>query len=146
MRKVLCAISLTAAAALTASGAQAAHYNHHHHPPHVYVYRSHNYAAPVDATVGVAGGTVVGVGVSQGWWGATAAGAALPATAAGAAAVGGVVGIGAVAAVDAVLQPCRGLHAVFGLNHGACEDGHYVGYGPRMAYYYNRHGERVYER
>lgn len=127
MRKTLCMISLAVAAALATSTAEAA--------PYV---DAPNYAAPAEATVGVIGGTVIGLGISEGWWGSTAAGATLPTTAAGAAALGGVAGIGAVAVVDAAVQPCRGFHAMFALNHGACENGHYVGYGPRVRY--RRHG------
>jgi hypothetical protein len=126
MRKTLCMISLAAAAALATSTVEAA--------PYV---DAPNYAAQAEATVGVIGGTVIGLGISEGWWGSTAAGATLPTTAAGAA-LGGVAGIGAVAVVDAAVQPCRGFHAMFALNHGACENGHYVGYGPHVRY--RRHG------
>ena len=51
----------------------------------------------------------------------------LPTTAAGAAAVGGVAGVGAVALIDAAVQPCRGFHALFGMNHDECVNGVYVG-------------------
>jgi hypothetical protein len=122
MRKILCVLSLAAAAALTASTAQAAE-------GYYYPYPAHDRTAG-EFGAGVVGGTIAGVGVSQGWWGATVAGAALPTTAAGAAAIGGVVGIGTVAVLDAALEPCRGFAAVFGLNKDACVDGHYVGYGP----------------
>jgi len=102
-------------------------------------YTGPSYAGPERAEVatGVVGGTVVGLGLSEGWFGAAPAvgGAALPATAAGAAAVGGVAGVGAIAAIDAVTEPCRGLHALFGMNHGACVDGQYVGYGPHRTVY-----------
>jgi len=131
MRKVLCVLSLAAAAALTASTAQAARY----YPYPAYPYANRD-AAELGA--GAVGGTVAGLGVSEGWWGATAAGATLPTTVAGAAALGGVAGIGVVAALDAVTEPCRGFAAIFGVNHGACENGHYVGYGPRVRY--RRHG------
>jgi len=67
-------------------------------------------------------GTVIGLDVAEGRWGATAAGAALPATAAGAVAVGGVAGVGTVALIDAFVQPCRGFAAL---------NGQYVGYRPR---------------
>jgi hypothetical protein len=36
-----------------------------------------------------------------------------------------------VVAVDAFTQPCRGFAAAFGLNHGKCENGYYVGDSPR---------------
>jgi hypothetical protein len=128
MRKLLCVLSLAGAAALTASTAQAAYY----YP--VTVYPQYPVRTPAETTTGVVAGTAVGVGVSEGWFGSTVAGAALPAGAAGAAAVGGVAGIGAIALIDAATQPCRGFAALFGLNHGACVDGHYVGYGPRTRY------------
>ena len=96
---------------------------------------TYSYVAPV---AGLAAGTVVGVGLYNGWFGAapTIAGGALPTTAAGAAAMGGVAGIGAVALIDGVAQPCRGFHALFGANREACVDGQYVGYAPRPARYY----------
>ena len=107
MRKLLySAISLAAAAAFaTPALAQ---------PPG---YRAYDYApayhsrAAADFGAGVVGGTVAGLGVSEGWWGAAAT-AALPTTAAGAAAIGGVAGIGAVVASmrrpsrAAALLPC----------------------------------------
>jgi hypothetical protein len=93
-------------------------------------------AQGAEVAVGAATGTVVGVGLANGWWGANPAiaGTALPTTAAGAAAVGGVAGIGTIAAIDAVIQPCRGFQALFGLNHGACVNGEYVGYAPQPMY------------
>ncbi|MEJ2623317.1 MAG: hypothetical protein P8Z80_01865 [Pseudolabrys sp.] len=45
----------------------------------------------------------------------------------GAAAVGGVAGMATLPAVDAMLEPCRGMAAVFNLSQGECRDGHYVG-------------------
>lgn len=97
-------------------------------------YRGYAYAPPTEQEArtagafgaGVVGGTVAGLGVSEGWWGSAAA-AALPTTAVGAAAIGGVAGMGVVATVDAFTQPCRGFAALFGLNRGQCVDGHYVG-------------------
>ncbi len=69
-----------------------------------------------------------GVGLYNGWYAGEFA--ALPSTAAGAAAVGGVAGIGTIALIDAIVQPCRGFHALFGLNHGRCVNGEYVGDQP----------------
>jgi hypothetical protein len=91
----------------------------------------YNNAAPVELGVGAVTGTVVGVGVYNGWWGSSFGGAALPTSAAGAATVGGVAGVGTVALLDAAIQPCRGFQAFFGLNRGGCVNGEYVGYGPR---------------
>jgi hypothetical protein len=114
MRKLLCAVSLAAAAAFTATAAQAAPEGYYHNP---------RVMAPA---AGVVAGTVAGVGITEGWWG-SAATAALPATAAGAAVVGGVVGMGTVAFVDAALEPCRGFAALFDLSGGECVNGQYVG-------------------
>jgi len=107
MRKTLSAVSIAALAAALATPALA-------DPP-----RQRDYVAPA---AGVVGGTVIGLGLTEGWWGASPAiaGAALPTTAAGAAAVGGVAGIGAVALVDAAVQPCAGFHAMFLLNQDYC--------------------------
>ena len=124
MRKALTVLTL-AATAVAATSAQAARYVRQpanaYAPAQVYVYNT-NPAAPAEATTGVVAGTVVGLGVAEGWWGATAAGAALPATAAGAAVVGGVAGIGAVALIDAAVQPCRGFAAILGANREYCAD------------------------
>lgn len=93
-------------------------------------------AAAVEVGTGAVVGTVVGVGVYNGWFGSTVAGAALPTTVAGSAAVGGVAGVGTVALIDSVIQPCRGFHAVFGANRDACVNGRYVGYQPAPRRYY----------
>jgi len=98
------------------------------------------YVAPV---AGVATGTVVGVGLTEGWFGSSAAVATLPTTAVGAAAFGGVAGLGTVALVDAAVQPCRGFHALFDLSHGQCVNGEYVGYAPQRVSLL--HGRRVIE-
>jgi hypothetical protein len=97
--------------------------------------------AAAEVGTGAVVGTVAGVGLYNGWWGATAGGVLLPTTAAGAAAVGGVAGVGTVALIDSVVQPCRGFHAVFGANRDACVNGQYVGErrigerpGPRRYY------------
>ncbi len=126
MRKLFySAISLTVAAAFaTPALAQPPGYRAYDYAPPAYRHNDARVAAPA---AGVVGGTVAGVGVSEGWWG-TAATAALPTTAAGAAAVGGVAGIGAIAAVDFMLEPCRGFAAMFDLSDGECVNGHYVGY------------------
>src|SRR6185312_5564104 len=117
MRKTLKMISIAAAAAAIATSAYAAPYG-----------SPERSGQGAEVGAGVVGGTVVGLGVSEGWWGATAAGAALPATAAGAAAVGGVAGVGGIALLDAVFQPCRGFQALLTISHGQCANGEYVGY------------------
>jgi hypothetical protein len=107
MRKTL--MIATAAVALLSAPAFAAPYDDGYNP-----------AAPAEVTTGAVAGTAVGVGVSEGWFGATAAGVALPTTAVGAAATGGVVGVGAAAGIDAIIQPCRGVSALLGLNKAQC--------------------------
>ena len=109
MRKVLWAVSVAALTAALAIPALA-------DPP-----RQRDYVAPA---AGVVGGTVLGLGLTEGWWGASPAiaGAALPTTVAGAAAIGGVAGIGGIAFVDAAIQPCAGFHAMFLLNQQYCAE------------------------
>ena len=106
MRKTLCAVSIAALACTLAMPAQAA-------------VRHRDYVAPA---AGVVGGTVVGLGLTEGWWGAAPAiaGTALPTAVAGAAAVGGVAGIGGVAVIDAAVQPCAGFQAMFLMNEQYC--------------------------
>jgi hypothetical protein len=121
MRKTLTAISI---AALTAAFATSAFAD----PP-----RQRDVVAPA---AGVAAGTAFGLGITEGWWGATA-GAALPATVAGAAVAGGVAGIGSIAFVDAAIQPCAGFHALLDMNQEYCAEVN--NYGPRVASYHSRH-------
>ena len=123
MRKMITVLSVAAITAALAAPAMA-------QPGDTYYPSgSEAYAAPV---AGVAVGSVVGFGLYNGWFGASPAiaGAALPTSAAGAAVLGGVAGIGTVALIDGIFQPCRGFHALFGANKGACVNGEYVGYAP----------------
>jgi len=119
MRRLLPALSIAAAATLAA-------------PYHSVAGEHRNYSAGayVAPVTGAAVGTVVGVGLYNGWFGTSAAVTALPATAAGATAVGGVAGIGTIALIDSVVQPCRGFQALLGMNRDQCVNGEYVGYGP----------------
>ena len=133
MRSALYALPIAAVAAF-ATPALAQSYEPGYNP-------NDETAAPFVA--GAAVGTAAALGAYHGWytsWGA--AGAMLPSTAVGAVAVGGVAAIGTVALVDAAIQPCRGFHALFDLNHGRCVNGQYVGDGPR-AVVYRQHGRRV---
>ncbi|HKY86187.1 MAG TPA: hypothetical protein VJL90_05460 [Pseudorhodoplanes sp.] len=89
--------------------------------------------SPAATTAGVAGGTIFGVGLTQGWWGTTGAAAAFPISAAGAAAAGGVAGVGTIAMLDAATQPCRGFRALFSPfvtapGASGCANGELVGY------------------
>jgi hypothetical protein len=86
-------------------------------------------AAIAAPAAGAVTGTLVGVGVSEAWFGSTAA-AALPATAAGAAAIGGAAGIGAVTLIHAATTPCDGFQVLFSgflTSPRGCVDGHWVG-------------------
>lgn len=81
---------------------------------------------------GAAAGTVVGLGLTEGWFSGSLA-ASLPASAAGAAAVGGVVGVGTVVLIDAATQPCAGFRALlspfaYAPGQSGCVNGQYVGY------------------
>jgi hypothetical protein len=105
MRKTLTAISIAALTAAFATSALA-------DSP-----RQRDAVAPA---VGVAGGTVLGLGLTEGWIGPTVAGTAFTTSVAGAAAAGGVAGIGGIALVDAAVQPCAGFHAMLNLNEQYC--------------------------
>lgn len=121
MRKALYALPIAAAAAFAMPAMAQPAYG----PGGPYPYEPYVAAAPWVA--GAAVGTTVALGAYNGWFAGQFAGTSAAATA-GAAALGGTAAIGAVALTDALLQPCRGFHAMFGLNHGACENGQYVGY------------------
>jgi hypothetical protein len=86
---------------------------------------------------GAVTGSLVGLGVSEGWFGSAAA-AALPTSVAGAAAIGGVAGVGTIALIHAATTPCQGFHALFGglfTTSEGCVNGQWVGYGaPPPAY------------
>lgn len=125
MRKALYALPVIAAAFATPALAQP-YYDNAPYPP----------AAPVVA--GAAVGTAAGLGFYNGWYGAAFTMPALTS-----AAVGGVAAVGTVAFVDALLQPCRGFHAMFDLSHGQCVNGQYVGYQPRPVAYREHRGRRV---
>lgn len=125
MNKFLPALTIAAAAALATPALAAPYYSMTDENPN---YVTGYYVAPV---AGAAAGTVVGVGLYNGWLGTSAAVTALPATVVGAAAVGGVAGVGTLVLIDAAVEPCRGFHALLDMSHGQCVNGEWVGYGPR---------------
>lgn len=131
MRKALYALPIAAAAFATPALAQPDRY---YGGPY-----SDPYVAAAPWVGGAAVGTVAALGAYHGWF----EGAVLPSTGAGAAAFGGVAAIGTVALIDGVIQPCRGFQALFGLNHGRCVNGQYVGDVPRRVSSRER-GRRVY--
>lgn len=121
MRKIINVLSIAAVtAAILATPAMARPYDRH----------SVN-TGQAEVATGAVIGTVAGVGLYNGWWGSSAAATSLGATVASSAVAGGVAGIGAIALVDALVQPCRGFHALFGMNKDVCVNGEYVGYAPR---------------
>jgi hypothetical protein len=102
MRKAALALSVAAAAMLsTAASAQPINYPEAYPP------------AAAATAGGVVTGTVLGVGVAEGWFGGglatTSAGGAIAGGAAGAATLGGVAGIGTVALIHSVTTPCHGF-------------------------------------
>jgi len=90
MRKSTLALSVAAALASTSAVAQP---------------MNHPEAATYATGAAVAGGTIVGLGAAEGWWGA---GPASLGTAAGAAALGLVVGIAIPVGIHSVTTPCHG--------------------------------------
>ena len=91
----------------------------------------HPNTAGREVATGAVVGTVAGVGLYNGWWGSSVAATSLGATVGASVAAGGVAGIGTIALIDALVQPCRGFHAIFGMNKGVCVNGEYVGDAPR---------------
>lgn len=128
MRKILKFAAAAATAVVLASPAMAQSWNEQN-------YEANNYIAPA---AGVIGGTVVGVGLYNGWWGSGAIATSLGATAVSSAVAGGVVGVGVAAAADAVLQPCRGFSAMFNLRPTECVNGQWVGDRPQRVRYSRR--------
>ncbi|MGE0339916.1 MAG: hypothetical protein AB7O79_08555, partial [Xanthobacteraceae bacterium] len=87
---------------------------------HYYHQHDHGWVVPA---VGVAAGTVFGVGLHEGWWGTTFGfeGASVGGSIAG----GMIVGVATVAMIHAATTPCTGFHALFG--GSGCVNGQYVG-------------------
>jgi hypothetical protein len=101
MRKALYAVSIAALAAALATPALA-------EPP-----RQPDYVAPA---AGVVGGTVVGLGLTEAWWGASPA-----------------------------IQPCAGFHAMFLLNENYCaqQNAQQIAYEEGAAAPASRHGRHA---
>lgn len=123
MRKTL--IALTAISTFALVGAASAQEVYANYPGYYYP------AAPVVA--GAATGTVVGLGLANGWFGSGTIVSAFPTSAAGAAVAGGVAGVGTIALIDAATQPCAGFRALFSPfapGPSGCVNGQFVGYQP----------------
>ena len=124
MRKTIIALAAAAAVTATAASPVLAHPRDHHY--------HHNHYGWVAPAAGIVVGTVVGVGLFHGLFGAstTAAAGTLAATTAGAATAGGLAGVGTIALLHAATTKCQGFHALFG--GSGCVNGRYV--GERVAY------------
>lgn len=76
-------------------------------------------------------GTLVGIGLYEGWFSAstTQAAGAFARSATGAATGGFIAGVATIATIHALTTPCTGFHALFG--GSGCKNGRYV--GPKRA-------------
>lgn len=125
MRKAFIAVSTAAALAVTATAASAGD-------------RGYDPRTPALLGTGAVVGTLVGVGLINGWGGSTAFAASAGGTAAASAVAGGVAGVGAVALIHAATTPCTGFDALFGSfrqGPSGCVDGKYVGVAPKKTAY-----------
>lgn len=84
-----------------------------------------NYA-PAVAVTGAAVGTLVGVGLYNGWYGSGAFVTSAGATAGTAAAVGGVAGVGTVALLEGLTAKCHGF-GVLWTPRSECVNGQWIG-------------------
>ena len=118
MRKTFFGLLAAVVVAFTAtSPADAGHKRHHHHHHHFL----HN--KPV--VIGAVAGTLIGVGLYEGWLGNSAIATGLGGTTGGAIAGGLVGGIAVATLVHAATTPCTGFHALFGGK--GCKGGKYIG-------------------
>ena len=112
MRKTFFGLLAAVVVAFTAtSPADAGHKRHHH-----------LYKKPI--VIGAVVGTVVGIGLYEGWFGNTVTATGLGTT--GGAITGGfVAGVATAALIHAATTPCTGFHALFGGK--GCKGGKYIG-------------------
>jgi hypothetical protein len=118
MRQAVFAALAALAVSTTAAGAQP------------YGYDPYGPPGPGLVGTGVVTGTVVGLGLSEGWWGNSALATSLGATTGAAATAGGIAGVGTIALIHAATTPCTGFHAMFAPfrpGPSGCVDGRYVG-------------------
>lgn len=118
MRKTILTLVAALAVAFTVSSPASAGFKHKHpHKPTI--------------VAGAVVGTLVGIGLYEGWFSAstTQAAGAFARSAAGAATGGFIAGVATVATIHAVTTPCTGFHAIF--QGKGCKNGRYV--GPKRA-------------
>lgn len=86
-------------------------------------FKRHKISKPVVA--GVVVGTIVGVGLYNGWLGNSTIATGLGASTGGAIAGGFVAGVATATLIHAAITPCTGFHALLGGK--GCKSGKYVG-------------------
>jgi len=89
--------------------------------------KHHNLLKNPTVVVGAVVGTLVGIGLYEGWFGTTnslTAGTIANSTA-GAATGGFIAGVATITMIHALTTPCQGFHALFG--GSGCKNGRYVG-------------------
>jgi hypothetical protein len=112
MRKIIMTLLAAVAVAFTLSSPASAGGKHHPHKATI--------------IAGAVVGTVVGIGLHEGWWTSTAASRTVFATSTGAATGGFIAGVATVALIHAATTPCQGFQAMMMMSKG-CKDGKYVG-------------------
>ncbi len=113
MRKLILALLAAVVVAFTASSPADAGHKRHHHFLH---------KKPV--VIGAVVGTIVGIGLYEGWVGNSVLATSLTST--GGAITGGfVAGVATAALIHAATTPCTGFHALFGGK--GCKGGKYIG-------------------
>ena len=117
MRKTILTLVAALAVAFTISSPASAG-KHHKHP--------HKATIVAGAVVG----TLVGVGLYEGWFGSSSSLTTGVFTTTGGAITGGfIAGVGTAALIHASTTPCQGFHAIF--QGAGCKGGRYV--GPKRA-------------
>ncbi len=114
MRKTFFGLLAAVVVAMSISSpADAGHKRHHHY--------LHNKPVVIGAVVG----TLVGIGLHEGWVGNSLIATRLGATTGGAITGGFVAGVAVATLIHAATTPCTGFHALFGGK--GCKSGKYVG-------------------
>jgi hypothetical protein len=113
MRKTILTLVAALAVAFTISSPASAG-GHKHHP--------HKATIVAGAVVG----TLVGIGLYEGWFASNSLTTGTIANSAAGAATGGfIAGVATVAMIHAATTPCQGFHAIF--QGAGCKNGKYVG-------------------
>jgi len=112
MRKTILTLVAALAVAFTISSPASAGGKHHPHKPTI--------------IAGAVVGTLVGIGLYEGWFVSNnVATGAIATTTTGAVTGGFIAGVATVAMIHAATTPCQGFHAIF--QGAGCKNGKYVG-------------------